>query len=752
MATIRDVAKLANVSVSTVSLMLNGKKNISEEKYYRIIDAIEQLKYRPNYIAQNLKKQKARIVGVVLPEMDTFYGQIFHGINHIFDNEEFYVITKTSKNNVQNENRVLEELLDIGVSGMLVVPCEPENVEKYQRIADKGIPIVFIERKVNDTAFSNVLFDNKNLIYDTVYELLDELSAKDIMLIVGQAKYSSERDCVEGYLEAMERWHKEKGIELKKEHIRKFEVWLQKEYAFNTLFDHFYDMDDKPRCCITSNQQVARALREVFGILKHEARIITLAESDWMSVTKNSFGMERRSRETVKMGEKAAELLARFTKNSLLVENQTIVVHSNDDIGDKSEKIKKPISKKTLRVLLFESNAMDALVKLSKGFESHYNMRLEFNILPYLELKQEVKKQIEGKSSEYDIIMVDLPWANKVQNSGLLLDLKSKMAGDESILDSYPQGIKSAFFKTQRNIYGLPIIATTETLFYRSDIFEDKDIKWSFFKKYGFEINPPRTWTEFNYIAEFFNRSVNPNSPVEYGTAICGLNPIGIVEEFFPRQWAFNGKILDEWGKVDLDSDENVRALTSLEDTYKNSPKESLSWFFDDAFNKLLSGEIIMAQGFSSHYLPYKHSKLNDTFDRFIKVTTIPGGKPMLGCWILGINSYSDAQDEGYTYLRWATSNTLAVHNIMMGGAVPLKAVCDNTLLKTKFPWLRFIDETFSNMGTREVIRDSKGNLIDPDVTDPILADAIYRTLMGNETARESLIGAKKAFQQLVNN
>jgi LacI family transcriptional regulator len=63
MATIKDVAKLANVSVSTVSLMLNGKKNISEEKYNRIIEAIEQLKYRPNYIAPNLKKQKAHIIG-----------------------------------------------------------------------------------------------------------------------------------------------------------------------------------------------------------------------------------------------------------------------------------------------------------------------------------------------------------------------------------------------------------------------------------------------------------------------------------------------------------------------------------------------------------------------------------------------------------------------------------------------------------------------------------------------------------------
>ena len=751
MATIKDVAKLANVSVSTVSLMLNGKKNISEEKYNRIIDAIEKLKYRPNFIAQNLKKQKAHIIGLMLPEIEGHYGQIFKGISNFFEGYEYFVIIRISQNNIRKENQILEEFLNIGVSGILAVPCEPENVEKYENFIRKEIPIIFMERKVNSHSFSNVIFDNKNIVFYKTTELLHRYSPEELMLITGPLKYSSESDCFEGFIEAINAYNQEKEHSMNREDINTLEVWLQKEHAFNTLMDFFYDLEDVPKCFIVSNYRVALALSEVFAVLKSEAEIIALAENDWMNVTKDKCGIIKQCREAVKIGEKSASLLTKFIKNASLVENQTITVQNRDIMGENLKEAPVNLKKKKLRILLFASNAMDALVKLSKRFEKSYDVRLDFNFLSYLELKQELHKQIDNNSDEYDIVMVDLPWINSAQKSGYLLDLRSLIEGDNTILDSYPQGIKAAFFKN-REVSGFPIIATIETLFYRSDIFEDKDIKWNFFKKFGFELNPPRTWTEFNYIAEFFNRAENPSSPVEYGTTICGLKPTGIVEEFLPRQWAYNGRIVDKWGKVCIDSDENLRALENLLNTYKHSPEESLSWFFDDAFNRLLSGEIIMAQGFATHYLPYKYSKLDDTFDRFIEVRPIPGGKPMLGGWILGINKYSDSHDESFAFLRWATSNELAVHNTLMGGAIPLKAVCNNTLLKSKFPWLRYIDDSFSNMGTREIVHDQKGNRIDPDMIDSILSDAIYKALLGGTSVQQALTQAKEILTDLINN
>ncbi len=94
----------------------------------------------------------------MLPEIEGHYGQIYKGIDNMLEGDEYYVITKISENNIQKENRVFDELLDIGVSGILAVPCEPENVEKYESFVARGIPIVFIERKVNSHSFSHVVF------------------------------------------------------------------------------------------------------------------------------------------------------------------------------------------------------------------------------------------------------------------------------------------------------------------------------------------------------------------------------------------------------------------------------------------------------------------------------------------------------------------------------------------------------------------------------------------------------------------
>lgn len=705
-----------------------------------------ELKYRPNYIAQNLKTQKTHLIGLILPSYEGHYAQILKGITSILEIKGYFIITKITDNSIQKENESLDGLLNIGVCGMLIVPCEPENTQKYQDILDKGIPIVFLERKVHGYNFSNVSFDNKNIVYSITKQILKETQPDDVMIITGPTKYSSESECVEGFHEAMG----ESATEVGNFDRRIFEVLLQKEYAFIALYDYFVYHEKIPNYFIVSEYKVAQALYEVFSILNHEAKIYALSGDDWIYASKSKFPIYELNREAEKAGIKSAGFLLNFVKNKILVENSSITISNNYSASYDAIEIQPSPKKRKLSVLLFESNAMDALMKLSVGFSKQFNIEMVFNVLPYLELKNELVKQIQGKNLNYDIVMIDLPWIRSVEESGFLLDLKPMMDDAGTFLNSFPDGIKAAFFRRPRCIYGVPIIATIETLFYRKDIFENKDIQWNYYKKYGFDLRPPKNWTEFNCVAEYFNRSSNPNSPVQYGTSMCGLKPTGIVEEFLPRQWAFNGRIKDEWGKLCIDSDENVRALDSLLVTYKNSPKESLSWFFDDVFKKLLLGEIAMAQGFATHYMPYKYSQLENTFDRFISVDTIPGGKPMLGGWMLGINQYSAHHQESYSFLRWAASDRLAVQNTLMGGAIPVKAVSSNTLLKNQYPWLRYIDESFSNTGIRETVRDHKGNIVDPYLIDSILSDEIYKTLLGEVSAKQALTNAKESLQKII--
>lgn len=87
----------------------------------------------------------------------------------------------------------------------------------------------------------------------------------------------------------------------------------------------------------------------------------------------------------------------------------------------------------------------------------------------------------------------------------------------------YPRSIINAFCKNDRGVHIFPIIATTQILLYRKDIFKNLEIKSQFARMYGFELSVPNTWSNFNTVAEFFDRSLNAKSPFRYGTAASAL-------------------------------------------------------------------------------------------------------------------------------------------------------------------------------------------------------------------------------------
>ena len=92
MATLKDVAKDAGVSVATVSCCLSGSKPVRPETKMRIMDSIEKLKYIPNSSARNLKSSVSHTIGVVLTDIDNLYhAEIFKGISAFFQNENYNV-------------------------------------------------------------------------------------------------------------------------------------------------------------------------------------------------------------------------------------------------------------------------------------------------------------------------------------------------------------------------------------------------------------------------------------------------------------------------------------------------------------------------------------------------------------------------------------------------------------------------------------------------------------------------------------
>ncbi|MFD2694626.1 LacI family DNA-binding transcriptional regulator [Sporolactobacillus shoreicorticis] len=145
---LEDVAKLAGVSPTTVSRVLNNRGAISDKTRQRVNEAIEQLNYHPNEIARSLFVSKTHFIGLIFPTTGhPFYGEIVFHIENILSEKNYKVLICNTMDQADKETKYLNMLLANQVDGM-IVGAHNVGIDTYQRA---HLPIVAIDRKVSDT-------------------------------------------------------------------------------------------------------------------------------------------------------------------------------------------------------------------------------------------------------------------------------------------------------------------------------------------------------------------------------------------------------------------------------------------------------------------------------------------------------------------------------------------------------------------------------------------------------------------------
>lgn len=743
MATIKDVAEKAGVSMSTVSLVINGKRNISKEKYAAITDAMNELNYRPSILAQNLKKQKFHIVGVVFPSNEGYYAEILKAVIDELIAQRYHAIVNFTEDDIQREEHLFEEMISMGVSGIISIPAEPENGEKYKCWTNSGFPIVFLERKINDIDFSNVVFDNQKTVYYKTKELLETYSPDEMVLITGSHRYSNERDCVTGYRDAV----KDVFPDLNIEKVRVLETSARHYRAMHDILKHFTSEGKSYSCYLTTNGKIAEMLAELSSVMKQTPAIYALSGDVWQGTKIRNQLISEIPRETTLIGKKAAMLLMEFVTSERLTENRDILIEARKEESTQDyQKKSMAENDKPLRLLLLESNAMNVLKMLSPHFTQETGIRTDFKFAPFHELSYRLVNDPDSLD-EYDVLWVDIPLIETFTRMGKLLNLKLWLDNDErNILGRFPKGVLKCVHDDKGQVFGLPILMDEGVLYYRKDVFSDTKIQWSFFDKYGFELRPPGNWAEFNCVAEFFDPKFNRESAFKYGTVLALTRPTAVMEEYYVRQWAFGGRMIDKWSRISIFSIENIRALESLIISYAHAPPESLDYFFEETFTCLLKGETAMVQGFPTHYLPFRYPEYYHRFEEQIGVAPIPGDCPVLGGWVMGISSASKRQDDAYEFLTWVTREDLTVVKGLLGYLTPITATYESTLLNIFHPGLRMMNVANYTHELREVVKNVKGEVLENSRFEQIVSEEIIKALIGEQSASESL---KKAHQKV---
>lgn len=177
MVGIKDIAKKAGVSISTVSYALNGSPKVTEETRARIQAIANELNYVPNMAARTLKRQETRIIGVYLSTYSgSFYGELLDGIKQGLAIKGYEMIVCSGK---QSHLFIPERMIDGGI--VLDWEFKSEEILQY---ADRGYQLVVLDRFLEDKRVPSVLLDNRGGAALAIQQFI-ELGSKKVYLLSG---------------------------------------------------------------------------------------------------------------------------------------------------------------------------------------------------------------------------------------------------------------------------------------------------------------------------------------------------------------------------------------------------------------------------------------------------------------------------------------------------------------------------------------------------------------------------------------
>ncbi len=217
--TLKELAKLLNVSVSTVSKSLNGSPEISENTVKRVKELAELHNYSPNLTAVNLKRKSTGNIAVIVPNIsNTFFAKVLGGIENEARKLGYQVITYISNESLTIEKQIMELISNGLADGVLMsVSSETQTTKNYDhiyRLTEYEIPVVLFDRINVDIDLDKVGVDDMQSIYNAV-KYFRSKGLKNIGLVCSIGDLGLAKARVDGYRTAFEDF----GMPIKEEFL-----------------------------------------------------------------------------------------------------------------------------------------------------------------------------------------------------------------------------------------------------------------------------------------------------------------------------------------------------------------------------------------------------------------------------------------------------------------------------------------------------------------------------------------------------
>jgi LacI family transcriptional regulator len=321
--TIKDVAQLSGVSISTVSRVINGYSNVNDETKEVVEKAIEELAFRPNSLAKGLRSQKTKTLGLVVNNiLNPIYSVMAQGIESTARKHGFQLFLCNSGADPDQEAEYLEALWNKRIDGLLISPTG-SNKTLLNKYLKENIPVIQVDRKMDGLMADSVLTDNVQGASQVVKHLLDK-GYRKIAIIVGMQTVTTGMDRMKGYFNALAEF----GLSPESSYIKIGD--FTEETGFK-LMKELLSLPNSPDSVFVGNNLMARgamlAIREAKLKIPNNLAFVMFDNPDWTQLHDPPLTVVEQP--TYQLGVQAAELLFKRLNDPRRINEPEVIMLEN---------------------------------------------------------------------------------------------------------------------------------------------------------------------------------------------------------------------------------------------------------------------------------------------------------------------------------------------------------------------------------------------------------------------------------------
>lgn len=722
MATIIDVAKMAGVSQGTASNVLNGKGNVSSEKIRAVEEAARKLGYTINERAKILRKGSGNIVCVIVPSMECrHYRDFYYCLKNYAEKKGCMAELLITNDNKQTEYNMIQWAKSVMALGVAVITCLNEKEAKEAYAGFKKV--CFVERK--GASGSDYIGFDYGLAGEKIAGSVQQDGHRKVLIVTNSLKFSNENEFCRGLCTT-----------LGEKKIKFAHITTDSRRLSHSIIDTLVQGDEYD-AMVTTNVRFAEKMRNVMENFAPEYHIPIYTMSSIASLPEGDY--QRYELNYGLVGKLVAERIIDGTKEEK-TERELICENDGFREWNRIDLAKKPAER--LRILAIDSPETMILQGVARLYTEKTGTQIEFDVLAYDDLYQQFLKA--EHSDYYDIFRMDVTWL-PLLSERILVPLEELDENIEEVHKEYIPALINKYSRVHGRNYALPITPSTQLLFYRKDLFENTVIKRLYSETYKSELKIPKTFEEYNKIAEFF--ATNEALEEHYFSNLT-LGSMGVTAtEFLCRLFSHKKHLYGKDGKVVVNDEAGVLAMQELMTAKQYSDKKVVHWWKTSA-REFAEGKLAMMINFSNYASEIigAGSKVVGN----IGVAMVPGRNPIYGGGTVGISKNSHQKEDALAFIKWITTEPAASGMAALGSVSPCAKTYNKYDIIDVFPWLELSKDCFSKSHTQRIPADSD-KAFDEIKFLNIVGMAVENVMMGFLSAEESLNRAQKLIDEEVN-